>query len=211
LVFKDRREAGQKLAQELEGKNYDSPVVIGIPRGGVPLAEEVAETLHAPLDIIVPRKIGAPGNPEYAVGAVTEDGTVVRNEEAVQRTGADQDYLERAAEQELKEVKRRLRKYRGDRQPVDIEGKTTILVDDGVATGTTLKAAIKSAKKRNPANIVVAVPVGAESSIQDIKQEVDEVICLETPGLFGAVGQYYRSFPQTPDEEVVEAMKNAER
>lgn len=201
-MYDDRADAGRRLADELETRNYPDPVVIAIPRGGVPLGVEVVERLNAPLDLVVPRKIGAPGNSEYAIGAVTEDGSVVTNESAMRGTGATEDYVERAAEEQRAEVQRRLDEYRGDRDPVDVEGKTAILVDDGVATGTTLKAAIKSIRKRDPAKLVVAVPVGPPSSVQELRSLADDVICLDTPRGFGAVGQYYRSFPQTTDDEV---------
>ncbi|MBS1263687.1 MAG: Amidophosphoribosyltransferase [Methanonatronarchaeales archaeon] len=206
-MFQDRRDAGRQLADELADRDYADPVVIAIPRGGVPLGVEVADALNAPLDLVVPRKIGAPNNPEYAIGAVTEDGSVVLNEAAVRRTGATEEYIERAGEEERREIERRLKEYRGDRKPVPIEGKTAIVVDDGVATGTTLKAAVKSIRSRNPARIVIAVPVGAKSSIAEFEELADYVVCLEVPRFFRAVGQHYQSFPQTSDEEVRRLMK----
>lgn len=201
-MYDDRRGAGESLARELETRDYDSPVVLGVVRGGLPVAAPVAEALGAPLDIVVPRKIGAPGNPEYAVGAVTEDGSVVLNEEAVRRTGATDRYVEDAAEEQRREVERRVERYRGGREPIDLRDRTVVIVDDGIATGTTLKAAIKSVRGRDPSSVVVAVPVGAKSSVDEIEKLADEVVCLDAPRMFGAVGQYFRSFPQTSDEEV---------
>lgn len=206
-MFENRRDAGKQLADELKTRNYDDPVIIAVPRGGVPLGIEVATALNAPLDLVIPRKIGAPGNPEYAVGAVTEDGSIVTNESAVKSTGATEEYIRRAAEEQRQEVERRLQEYRGDRDPTDVTEKTVIIVDDGVATGTTLKAAIKSIRRRGPSHLVVAVPVGSASSIQEIRRLADDVICLDTPSHFGAVGQYYRSFPQTTDDEVKKLLK----
>lgn len=209
-MYSDRKEAGERLAEELLKRNYESPIVMGVPRGGVPVAYRVAMALDAPLDIVVPRKIGAPGNPEYAIGAVTEEGSIVLNEAAVRRTGASDEYVENAAKEEREEIERRIEEYRGKMEPVDLKGSTVLLVDDGVATGTTLKAAINSVRKRGPTHIVVAVPVGAPSSVEDLRGLADEVICLETPKAFGAVGQYYRSFPQTSDEEVKNLLQKFE-
>ena len=205
-MFKNRRDAGQQLAKSLEKyKNAQNVILLALPRGGVVIADEIAKKLNLPLDIVVPRKIGAPGNPEYAIGAITETGEGIFNEEEIRKI--DKEWLKKEIEKEKQEAQRRLRVYRGDKPAVNLKDKIVILVDDGVATGLTLKAAIKSVRQKKPKKIVVAVPVGASDSIEEIKKEVDEVVCLYTPLFFGAVGQFYEEFGQTEDEEVIEIMK----
>jgi len=209
--FRDRVDAGKKLAERLisDFKGKPDTVVIGLPRGGVVLADEVATALELPLDIVVPRKIGAPMNPELAVGAITEDGEVQLDEEVLKYLGIDHSELSDIIEQERIESARRVKVYRGDRPPLNkvIEKKTAIIVDDGIATGATVKAAIKSLRSRKAKSIVVAVPVGAASTMIDIQKLADLVITLETPYNFRAVGQFYKYFNQTSDEEVIHLMK----
>lgn len=211
MIFKNRKEAGEKLAQKLKGKNLKEAIVLALPRGGVVLGFEIAKELFLPLDLVVPRKIGAPGNEEFAIGAITETGEGILDEKSIASLSINKDYLEKEKSKEKKEAERRLKTYRGDRSSLDLKNKTALLVDDGIATGMTMRAAIKSVKKYNPDKIIVAVPVSAKDSLAIIKKEVDEVICLEAPLFFGAVGAFYKEFPQTSDEEVVDLMGKAKK
>ena len=207
MIFKDRIDAGEKLAKALEKfKSSKDAIVLGLPRGGMVVADVVVRKLNLPLDLIVSRKIGAPGNPEFAVGAITEDGEIVLNKEVVEDHKVDDDYIERTANEEKKEAERILKTYRGDRVKLDLSGKTVIMVDDGIATGLTMEAAIKSVKKKGAKKVVVAVPCSAESSLRRIENIVDEVVCLYVPPFFGAVGAFYEVFGQPSDDEVVEIM-----
>lgn len=206
MTFKDRREAGRKLAETLEEyKNSKDAILLALPRGGVVVADEIAKELNLPLDIVVPRKIGSPQNPEYAIGAITETGEGVWNKGEIE--DIDKEWLEKEIEKEKDEAKRRLKIYRGGKPPLALKNKIVILIDDGIATGLTLLAAIKSVKKQNPLKIIVAAPVGASDSVQIIKKEVDEVVCLYTPTFFGAVGSFYEEFGQTSDEEVINILQ----
>lgn len=210
MIFKDRLEAGQRLAKALEKyKRQKDTIILALPRGGVVVGFEVAKTLELPLDLVVPRKIGAPGNPEFAIGAITEEGEGIFNEAVIRDYGISKEYIDKTVEEEKKEAQRRLKAYRGDRPPLNLVEKTVIIVDDGIATGLTMRAAIKSCKNKDPKKIVVAVPCGAKDSIDQIKQEVDEVVCLHAPIFFGAVGAFYENFEQTTDEEVIELMKKS--
>ncbi|MBI2099402.1 phosphoribosyltransferase [Candidatus Uhrbacteria bacterium] len=209
MIFKDRVEAGKKLAAALEKYNRSpEAVILGLPRGGAVVAAEAAKLLNLPLDIIVPRKIGAEFNPEYAIGAITETGETIWNEE--ERQNADPEYLKRIIKEEQAEAMRRLNAYRGARLPRDIKNKIAILVDDGVATGLTMRAAIKTARAERPKKIVVAVPHGAGDSMEIIKKEANEIIVLFTPAVYGAVGQFYESFEQVEDNIVINLLKQAE-
>lgn len=207
MIFHDRIDAGKQLAWQLE-KYKDQPdvIVIGLPRGGVVIAAEIARMIHAPLDIIVPRKIGAPGQEELAVGSLTEDGAVQLNSELMHMLGLSQADLAQIIEKEKKEAQRRLKLYRGDREPRFLKNKTIVLVDDGIATGSTVKAAIASARKEGAKKIVVAIPVGPVTTIKELKKDVEEVVCLQMPESFWGVGQFYRNFAQTSDEEVIRLM-----
>lgn len=203
-MWRDRREAGRYLAEALkEFKNKDV-LVLAIPRGGVVVGDEVATALNAPLDVVVPRKIGAPFNPELAIGAIAADGSRVLDQDIIQRLDVSQEYLKKEIERQTEEIKRRISEYRGDRPPLEIEGKTVILVDDGVATGATTLAAIKYLKNKKPAQIILAIPVGPPDTVEKLKKEVDRLICLSIPSLFYAVGQFYDQFEQTTDQEVVD-------
>lgn len=210
MIFKDRQQAGQELGKRLLHLREQNPVVLAIPRGGVVVGYEVARTLGAGLDILVPRKIGAPYEPELAVGAVTEDGSLVLDNELLQSLGVREDYIEDETKRQIAEIERRNRLYRSGRQPVDLKGKAVIIVDDGLATGATMRAAIKYLKKKNPKGIVVAVPVAPPEIIQRLKGEVEEVICLSTPEPFYAIGQFYQSFDQVEDEEVITLLTKAQ-
>ncbi len=209
MVFSDRREAGELLAREIYGKFGNTlidPVVVAIPRGGVVVAEPIAEVLGAPIELVFPRKIGAPFNEEFAVGAVTEDGRVLLNPYA-ETFGVTKEYLKRKVQEELLEIERRKKKYLGDLPRIPIEGKDVILVDDGIATGLTVKAAILSLRRQNPNRIILAVPVMPADKVSEFRELVDELIVLYVPEFFQAVGQFYRDFSQTTDEEVIEIIK----
>ncbi|MCP8317418.1 MAG: phosphoribosyltransferase [archaeon] len=209
-MFRDRKEAGKFLAEALSEYKDKNPIVLAIPRGGVIVAYEVAKALNAPLDLIIPRKIGAPNQPELAIGAVTEDGTTILNQDILQYLRVPDEYIKEEVKNQVEEIKRRMKKYLGDKLRLSIEGKVTILVDDGVATGATIKAAIASIRKRKPALTVLAIPVGPQDTIEELRREVDEVICLMTPEPFFAIGQFYKSFEQTSDEEVIEILNKME-
>lgn len=205
--FSDRSEAGRRLAQRLLKYKGKDAVVLAIPRGGVVVAVEVASALEAPLDVVIPRKIGAPENPELAIGAVGPGGEVVINEAVRSELGVPDSYIAAEVQRQLAEIDRRERLYLGDRQPFPIEGKIAILVDDGLATGYTAIAAARSVRARNPQKIALAVPVAPPDTCERLSKEVDEIICLETPELFFAVGQFYADFTQVSDVEVVEILK----
>ena len=200
-AFKDRTHAGRVLAEKL--KHYrDNPdvVVLALPRGGVPVAFEVAQTLRAPLDVFIVRKLGVPGHEEYAMGAIATGGVRVLNPDLAGMIPSS--VVDAVAAREQQELERRERLYRGDRPPVPIEGRIVILVDDGLATGSTMRAAVAAIRKQNPQRIVVAVPVAAPETCDEFRAEVDEVICASTPEPFRAVGLWYENFDQTSDEEV---------
>jgi putative phosphoribosyl transferase len=208
--FKDRKEAGQRLAQELstyEGR--DDVVVLGLPRGGVPVAFEVARALSAPLDVYVVRKLGVPSNPELAMGAIASGDVRVMNEDVVRRAGVSEQAIERVAERERAELKERERTYRGARPEIDLVGKIIILVDDGLATGATMRAAVRALRKLDPAKIVVAVPTAPAETCAKFREMVDEVVCLVTPRPFFGVGGSYADFSQTTNEEVRRFLKQA--
>lgn len=207
--YPDRREAGQILAEQLSAyQNLSNLLILGLPRGGVPVAAEVAQKLHAPLDVLIVRKIGMPGHQEFAMGAIAAiAGRVetVRNEYAIEQISRqvwDSDAFERVAAQERKELNRRQEVYRGDRPAVEVANHTVILVDDGLATGATMRAAIAAVKQEQPERIVVAVPVGARDAADHIRELADELVCPWIPEPFWAVGQAYESFEQTTDDEV---------
>jgi len=211
MVFRDRRHAGELLARALIEKfngNLINPVVVAIPRGGVVVAEPIAEALGAPIELIIPRKVGAPFNEEFAVGAVTEDGYLLLNSSVpLERLGITKEYLERKAKEELAEIERRRRKYLFGLKRVPLEGRDIILVDDGIATGLTVKAAISSLRRRNPNRIVLAVPVMPADKLSEFSELVDDLVVLYAPEFFQAVGQFYQDFSQTTDEEVIEILR----
>lgn len=202
MLFTDRRDAGQRLARRVMALAPGRPLVLGIPRGGVVVAHEVSRALKAPLDILIPRKIGAPGNPELAIGAVAQDGTLVMDRELVLALGVDRTYIEEEAARQTVEIERRLRVYRQGRPAVEIEGRTAIVVDDGIATGATVLAALRGLRSARPANIILAVPVSPPETLSRLEREADHLICLATPEPFYSVGQFYRHFEPTSDDEV---------
>ena len=203
-LFRDRRDAGRKLAMALGRFARDMPLVLALPRGGVPVAYEVAHSLHAPLDLLLVRKIGAPGHKEYGIGAVIDgaDPQLILNEEAVRTLAPDPGYIRAEMHREVAELERRRRAYLGGREPPDLRGRTVIVVDDGIATGGTMKAALRGARKAGAGKLVLAVPVAPREALEDLRHECDEVICLATPEPFYAVGGWYADFDQTDDEEV---------
>jgi putative phosphoribosyl transferase len=205
VIFADRVDAGTRLAEALERFVADDAVVLAIPRGGVLVGEVVARALGAPLDVVVPRKIGAPMNPELGIGAIAP-GIRVLDPRMIQMLGVTSDYLEREIETQEREIERRERAYRGPRPPVDVRGKVAIVVDDGVATGGTAIAALRWARCAGAERVVLAVPVAPGRSLGRLRDEADEVIVLSAPEPFSAVGEWYRSFRQTSDREVVEAL-----
>jgi len=201
--FADRHDAGRQLAARLrEYGDRDDVIVLALPRGGVPVAWEVAKALEAPLDVFVVRKLGVPGREEYAMGAIASGGVRVLNEEAVQGLGIPRDVIDAVAEREALELARREREYRGDRGMPDVRGKAVIVVDDGLATGATMLAAVKALRRMGPKEIIVAVPAGAPQTCHALRDEADEVVCGIEPEPFTAVGAWYDDFSQTSDEEV---------
>jgi len=208
--FKDRKEAGQILADKLINYLGQNVIVLGLPRGGVPVAFEVAKALKARLDVYVVRKLGVPGHGELAMGAIASGDVRVLNEPVIEALGISDEAIEAETRKEQEELKRRELLYRDDRPPLDVSNRTVILVDDGIATGSTIKAGIAALKKQKAGRIVVAVPVAPASSVEEIKRDVDELVCVSTPEFFYAISLWYGEFPQTSDEEVRELLKQAE-
>ena len=209
MAFRDRSDAGRKLAEELEQFAEEDLIVLGMPRGGVEVAFEVAQALQAPLDVIVIRKLGAPSNPEFGFGAIGPNGVRILDDQSVRMLGLSEEDIERVAEREREELERRIEEYRGERTMPDMEGKTLIVVDDGAATGGSARAAVRALKEMNPGKLILALGVAPPDTAEELRQEVDELICLETPSAFMAVGQWYSNFSQTTDEQVVELLKRA--
>lgn len=207
--FSDRADAGRRLAQELQRLRGEDLVVLGLPRGGVPVAAEVACALDAPLDVIVVRKVGVPHQPELAMGAVGEDGVRVVNDDVVRVARVGEAEWQRVEERERAELERRVRRFRGDRARVPLERRTVIVVDDGIATGSTAQAACRVARASGASRVVLAVPVAPPRSVPELRGVADEVVVLETPAHFHAVGQWYADFSQTGDEEVVALLDRA--
>lgn len=212
-MFRDRQEAGQKLGIELEKLRLHQPIVLALPRGGVPVAAEVAKALKAPLDLIIVRKVGAPGNPELAVAAIVDGDPpdVVLNRDIVEAYSLDDDELRVLIARERPELERRRLAYRGKHPPLSLTGKTAIIVDDGVATGTTMKVAIRALKRRSAREVVVAVPVAPPDTLAELACEADWIVCLNQPAHFHALGYHFRSFPQLTDEDVTSTMDEAAR
>lgn len=207
MIFENREQAGELLSEKLKNyKNNKDATVIGLARGGIVTAAAIAKNLNLPLDIIAPRKISSPVNPELAIGAITQDGQAVLDKDLINGMGITQSYIEKEIEKEKLEAQRRLKIYRAGKESLNLEDKIVILVDDGIATGSTIKAAIKSVKSQNAKNIIIAVPVAAKDIIDELKKEVDRVICIETPINFLAISMYYKYFSQTKDEEVKKIM-----
>jgi putative phosphoribosyl transferase len=212
MLFRDRRHAGQVLAERLHSyRGRGDLLVLGLPRGGVPVAFEVARALEAPLDVFVVRKLGAPGHEELAMGALASGGVCILNENVIEALGIDDDRLARAAAAAGAELARRERLYRGERPPVDASGRTVFLIDDGLATGSTMRAAARAVRAQSPEWLVVAVPVAAPRSYHELRADADEVVCPAIPEPFVAVGAWYDDFAQTTDHEVRELLERAAR
>ena len=210
MIFRDRTEAGQILASKLtKYVNQVDTVILALPRGGVPVAYEIGKELGLPIDVFVVRKLGVPGHEELAMGAIASGGVRHINRDVVDQLRIESETIDVASRREQKEIERRERLYRGQRPPVDVRNKTVILVDDGLATGSTMRAAIAALRQHRPARIVVAVPTAAPQTCSEIADEVDEIICAATPETFYAVGQWYQEFSQTTDDEVRELLARA--
>ena len=208
-LFDDRRDAGRQLAARLDAYGDGRTVVIGLPRGGVEVAYEIAEALEAPLDVIVALKIGAPAQPELGIGAVAPGGITLLDERLVDELGLSDEAVERASTETREEMQRRIREYRGGEEMPDLRGRTAIIVDDGLATGVTARAAIRAARNAGARGVVLAVPVCAAQTAFEMKAEVDELVCIESPERFVAVGIWYRRFGQTTDAQVIELLEEA--
>jgi predicted phosphoribosyltransferase len=208
MPFADRNEAGRKLAKALADYKGQDAVVLALPRGGVPVAAQVAEALKAPMDLILVRKIGVPMQPELAMGAVVDGATplIVRNEDVIQLAGIEEAEFKRVCDEELAEIERRRKLYLGDRERVDVAGRVAVVIDDGIATGATTRAALRATRTRKPKKLVLAVPVAPTDSLAAMKAEADEVVCLEDYEAFGAIGFYYADFRQTSDQEVIDTL-----
>jgi predicted phosphoribosyltransferase len=209
-IFADRKSAGRALAQALSRfRDVAGVVVLALPRGGVPVAYEVADFLGAPLDVFIVRKLGVPGQPEYAMGAIASGGGRVVNDEVVDALRIDPAAIEAVAQKESREILRREQAYRGNRPPIEVSGKTVIVVDDGMATGSTMLAGVRAMRQLNPARIVLAVPHAPPDTCVTLSREVDELVCLEMPEPYVAVGRWYEEFPQLEDAEVTELLERA--
>jgi predicted phosphoribosyltransferase len=211
MPFRNRSDAGQKLAKALTKYKDQQPVVLALPRGGVPVASEVAAALKAPLDLTLVRKIGVPMQPELAMGAVVDGGTptIVRNDDVIRLVGVDESEFRSVCDHELAEIERRRQRYLGDRERVEVAGRTAIVVDDGIATGATTLAALRAIRARNPHKLILAVPVAPTDRLAAMRREAEDVVCLESHQLFGAISMYYYDFRQVSDEEVVEMLRRA--
>lgn len=207
VEFEDRRDAGRRLVPRLLEYRSPRPLALGLARGGMVVASEVANGLGADLDVFVARKVGAPFNPEYGIGAVGPDGVRAFDRRAVDALGLTESELETLAEREEAELTRRMRRYRGARPLPDLDGRTAILIDDGLATGVTAEAAAKAVRRLRPSRLILAVPVGAPSALRRLEAHVDRIVCLIAPEEFRSVGEWYASFDQTTDEEVVEILR----
>ena len=207
--YRDRRHAGVELARHLAHVKGQYVVVLALPRGGVPVAFEVARALDAPLDVFVVRKLGLPGHPEFAMGALASGGVRVLNDEVVRLYRIPEQAVEAIAQDEQTELERRERAYRSQRPALDVRGRTVVLIDDGLATGSTMKAAVEAVRALSPARIIVAVPVGSPDTCREFAGIADEIVCARRPEHFAAVGQWYDDFRQTTDEEVRELLQTA--
>ena len=208
--FRDRHDAGRQLAAQLDSYAHrPDTLVLGLPRGGLPVAFEVAQALDAPLDIFLVRKLGLPGQEELAMGAIASGGVTVLNSEVVDLLGVPSHVIDAVAAREQRELERRERLYRDDRLPLDVRGKTVILVDDGLATGATMRAAVNALREHQPAQIIVAVPIAAPETCDALRAEVDKIVCAITPEPFYAVGLWYENFMQTSDDEVRDLLARA--
>jgi putative phosphoribosyl transferase len=205
MIFRDRDHAGELLARALVGRAFERPVIYALPRGGVPVARHVADALHAPLELLIVRKIGVPWQPELAAGAVADGGhaEIVFNEEVMASSGLTHDTIEQLAVEELQEIERRRRLYSRGSSPVDVSGRDAIVVDDGIATGATFKVAIRALRRRSPARVILATPVGSAGSVAELRGLVDDIVCLSTPVNLYSIGAHYSDFRQLTDQDVI--------
>lgn len=212
MSFRDRAEAGRQLAARLMDFQPRNPVILALPRGGVPVAYEIAKALQAPLDLVLVRKIGAPGHPEFGIGAMVDGAhpQVVLNEAVVAQLEVPAAYIEEEIRRQLLEIERRRERYLGGRRPIDIQGRTVIVVDDGIATGGTVRAALQGLSRVRPAYLVLAVPVAPADAIEQLRSQTDEIVCPATPEPFHAVGAHYDDFTQTSDAEVIALLNEAQ-
>jgi predicted phosphoribosyltransferase len=209
MIFSNREEAGKILGAKIKEKGYVKDcIALGIPRGGVIVAKEVAKAINCKFDIIIPRKLRAPFNPELAFGAISSDDSLVIDKSLVSLLNISEEYIEQEKQTQLDEIKRRRIKYKKGKPFPDVKGKIVILVDDGIATGATMKAGVISIRKKEPEKVVVAVPVASPQSVEELREMADEIICLYAPAYFAAVGQFYMEFPQTSDDEVIEILES---
>src|SRR6202051_3720776 len=208
MPFRNRYEAGRRLAVALAGYKEKEPTILALPRGGVAVAAEVAAALDAPLDLILVRKVGVPFQPELAMGAVADGGgsTIVRNEDVIEHVGIDEAEFKALCDAELAEIERRRERYLGNRERAEVAGRTAIVIDDGIATGATTRAALRATRMRNPKWLVLAVPAAPSDSLTELRREADDIVCLEDHPMFGAIGFYYHDFRQISDEEVIEIL-----
>ncbi|HEV2189137.1 MAG TPA: phosphoribosyltransferase [Stellaceae bacterium] len=213
MSFRDRADAGRQLAAKLHHLKERDPVVLALPRGGVPVGFEIAQALEAPLDLVLVRKIGVPWQPELALGAVTDgdDPSVFIDRDLSAQLAIPEDYITEETARQIEELERRKRVYGSGRAPLDIAGRAAIVVDDGIATGATMRVALQATRRRNPSWLVLAAPVAAPDTIARLRAEADEVVCVETPAGLGAIGFYYRDFHQVSDAEVTEILARAAR
>lgn len=209
MQYLDRRDAGRQLAAELMPLAREQPVIVALPRGGVPVAVEVARALHAPLEILAVRKLGAPGNPELAVGAVAEDGSGVLDPRSAGMLGMTQELLDERLEEESQELRRRVARYRHNEPFIPLRGRTAVIIDDGMATGMTDLAAVRAVRKREPDRVLVAVPVGSSEAVAMLEDEADRVVCLSVPRRLYGVGMWYEDFAPVSDEEVLALLAHA--
>jgi putative phosphoribosyl transferase len=209
MLFRNRTDAGRQLAKALLKYKSRHPVILALPRGGVSVAAEVAGALDAPLDLLLVRKIGLPSQPELAMGAVTdgEEPTIIRNRDVIELSGISADEFDAVCEEERNEIERRRKRYLGDRARSKVKGQVVIIIDDGIATGATTLAAIRAVRRREPRELVLAVPVAPLDTINMLQPEVDAVVCLDTPEDLGAIGYFYRDFRQVSDDEVIAALR----
>ncbi len=208
--FANRQEAGRLLADHLKKYSGKNTVVLGIPRGGIAIAVAIADKLQADFDVVLSHKLGAPYNPEFAIGAVCEDGTFFVNTKIAPHMGADEKYIEKEKANQLQRMLQRVQQYRTILPKLDLKGRTAIITDDGIATGASLQAAAWAVKKENPQKIILAIPVGPKDSVTEISQDADETICLRVPSYFQALSEFYRDFGQVEDDELLEILKNYE-
>jgi putative phosphoribosyl transferase len=209
MLFRNRTDAGRQLAKALLKYKSRHPVILALPRGGVSVAAEVAVALDAPLDLLLVRKIGLPSQPELAMGAVTdgEEPTIIRNRDVIELSGISADEFDAVCEEERNEIERRRKRYLGDRARSKVKGQVVIIIDDGIATGATTLAAIRAVRRREPKELVLAVPVAPLDTINMLQPEVDAIVCLDTPEDLGAIGYFYRDFRQVSDDEVIAALR----